>query len=645
MNQTDLNNQGLTNSPMRSPGAIRIAIKTCTPSKQNCLWGDTWFAMGLAKAFQRSGHHCAIHYREDWNQSGEEFDLTIHIKGLTPYQPVGGGVNVIWLISHPERHTPEELNQFDAVFCASRRYLDHIRPHLQRPCFYLPQAFDSALFRPPANPPRQEIDLLFVGVNYYHDKRRRIIEDVLAAGRAYNLWIIGQGWKGLVDQHYIKGDYILPHQLPNLYARAKIVLNDHHDTMRQWGFVNDRTYNLAAVKAFQIGNEMQELEQLGIVTYRSPKDLAVRLDHYLAHDAERQWRADVTHRRCRHLTFNHVAEQILTAARAIRKPSIAKPIRPAISESASIISAPNTPLVSVIMPAYNSERFIREAIDSILSQRFEQFELIVVDDGSTDQTVPIIRSYQDPRLRLIRQAHQYTAAATNRAIQEARGRFILGVDSDDKIEPNYLGQLVETARAYPDFDYYYPEIFKLMDADGRFQEPSWRYRDFEEASILPAFLFTRGFLPIPHPGALKRRAMFERTGLYRDQRNLIDFEFMTRNALNIRFKRAVNAVGYCYRWRPDSISRQMEHRNRHAAAALEAMVDQYEPHILCPPLREIPPEQRRIKFLRFAVGVFENYAKRHAEQGGQYYHHVAQRLWHDLLQIERKSNYRTCAFA
>jgi phenylacetate-CoA ligase len=308
-----------------------------------------------------------------------------------------------------------------------------------------------------------------------------------------------------------------------------------------------------------------------------------------------------------------------------------------LSSKCSIIPS-DPPLISVIMPAYNAERFIREAIDSVLAQTFEHFELIVVDDGSSDHTVPIIESIHDPRLRLIRQEHQYTAAATNRAIQEARGQYILGVDSDDKIEPDYLRQLVETANAYPDFDYYYPEIFKLMDADGRFQEPSWHYRDFSDTSILPAFLFTRGFLPIPHPGALKRRTMFERTGLYRDQKNLIDFEFMTRNALNIRFKRAVNAIGYCYRWRSDSISRQMEHRNRHAAAALEAMLDRYAPEILCPPLMNVPTEQRRIKFLRFAIGVFENHAKRHAGQGGQFYHCVAERLWRDLLRSEQKND-------
>ena len=92
------------------------------------------------------------------------------------------------------------------------------------------------------------------------------------------------------------------------------------------------------------------------------------------------------------------------------------------------------PLISVIMPAYNAERFIREAIDSVLAQTFEHFELIVVDDGSSDHTVPIIESIHDPRLRLIRQEHQYTAAATNRAIQEAAEQYILSVDSDDKIE-------------------------------------------------------------------------------------------------------------------------------------------------------------------------------------------------------------------
>ena len=77
--------------------------------------------------------------------------------------------------------------------------------------------------------------------------------------------------------------------------------------------------------------------------------------------------------------------------------------------------------VSVIMPAYNSEVYIRESIDSVLAQSFTDFELIVVDDGSTDATASIVESYADNRIRLIRQPNQGVSVARNTGIEAARG--------------------------------------------------------------------------------------------------------------------------------------------------------------------------------------------------------------------------------
>ncbi len=81
--------------------------------------------------------------------------------------------------------------------------------------------------------------------------------------------------------------------------------------MRQWGFINDRTYNLAAIKAFQICTCVEGLEELGIVTYSSPEDLHRKLDYYLEHRRERERMADIAHERCQHFTFTEAAKAIL----------------------------------------------------------------------------------------------------------------------------------------------------------------------------------------------------------------------------------------------------------------------------------------------------------------------------------------------
>ncbi len=83
------------------------------------------------------------------------------------------------------------------------------------------------------------------------------------------------------------------------------------------------------------------------------------------------------------------------------------------------------------MPVYNAEAYLRPAIESILDQSFTDFEFLIVDDGSTDHSVEIISSYNDPRIRLIQQENQGCYPARNRAIQEARGELLANMDADD----------------------------------------------------------------------------------------------------------------------------------------------------------------------------------------------------------------------
>src|SRR5687768_13986927 len=98
------------------------------------------------------------------------------------------------------------------------------------------------------------------------------------------------------------------------------------------------------------------------------------------------------------------------------------------------------PLVSVIMPAYNVEKFIQQSIDSVLGQTFSSWELIIIDDGSTDNTVPIVEENQarTDKILLIRQENKKQAAARNAGLRIAKGRWIAFLDSDDIWLPNKL---------------------------------------------------------------------------------------------------------------------------------------------------------------------------------------------------------------
>ena len=107
------------------------------------------------------------------------------------------------------------------------------------------------------------------------------------------------------------------------------------------------------------------------------------------------------------------------------------------------------PLVSVIIPTYNCEAYINETIDSILNQTYDNIELIIVDDGSTDKTCQIVESYGDS-IRLIRQKNARVCAARNRGINEAKGEYICLIDHDDFWYPNKIERQVDVFRDYPE---------------------------------------------------------------------------------------------------------------------------------------------------------------------------------------------------
>jgi glycosyltransferase involved in cell wall biosynthesis len=107
------------------------------------------------------------------------------------------------------------------------------------------------------------------------------------------------------------------------------------------------------------------------------------------------------------------------------------------------------PLVSVIIPTYNRGWIIKEAIDSVLAQDYRDFELIVVDDGSTDNTPEVLDAYRGT-IKVFRQENKGVSAARNRGIAEASGRFIAFLDSDDLWLPQKLSRQVEFFNTTPD---------------------------------------------------------------------------------------------------------------------------------------------------------------------------------------------------
>jgi glycosyltransferase involved in cell wall biosynthesis len=109
------------------------------------------------------------------------------------------------------------------------------------------------------------------------------------------------------------------------------------------------------------------------------------------------------------------------------------------------------PKVTVLMPAYNAGPFIGDAIRSVLAQTFPDFELLIINDGSTDHTESVIRSFTDPRIRLITQTNRGISAALNRGLAESRTPFIARFDADDGCYPDRLEMQYQFLSANPTY--------------------------------------------------------------------------------------------------------------------------------------------------------------------------------------------------
>lgn len=125
------------------------------------------------------------------------------------------------------------------------------------------------------------------------------------------------------------------------------------------------------------------------------------------------------------------------------------------------------PKVSVIIPCYNLGAYLDEAVVSVLQQTYTDFEIIVVNDGSTDpETVKLLAGYDKPKTRVIHTSNRGVSSARNRGVAEAKGKYILPLDADDKIGSNYLEQAVNVLETRPEVAIVYCERVLFGECEG-----------------------------------------------------------------------------------------------------------------------------------------------------------------------------------
>ncbi|RLB01895.1 MAG: glycosyltransferase family 2 protein [Deltaproteobacteria bacterium] len=120
------------------------------------------------------------------------------------------------------------------------------------------------------------------------------------------------------------------------------------------------------------------------------------------------------------------------------------------------------PQLSVTIPLYNKEKYIARALCSVLEQTFQNFEVIIIDDGSTDNGAEVIKSISDPRIKLIQQENAGVSAARNRGIKEAHTNLIAFLDADDEWKPKFLETILRLRKKFPEAGAYATAYEEVM---------------------------------------------------------------------------------------------------------------------------------------------------------------------------------------
>lgn len=201
------------------------------------------------------------------------------------------------------------------------------------------------------------------------------------------------------------------------------------------------------------------------------------------------------------------------------------------------------PLVSIVVPSYNHGRYLKEAIDSILAQDYPHVELIVIDDGSTDDSPQILASHAG-RFHREYQPNQGQVATLNRGWQMSKGDIIGYLSADDVLLPQSVSAAVQCLADNLDAVLSYSD-FNLLDPESavvrRVNTVECSYRDMAVRMLCP-----------PGPGAFFRRSAFEKAGLWHTgYKQLLDFEYWLRLGLHGRFVRIPRVLAG-YRVHPGS---------------------------------------------------------------------------------------------
>lgn len=279
-------------------------------------WGDTWFARDLATALNDLGQQAKVVSRAGANtEARDRDDVVVVLRGLraiTP-RPQSSATWLLWIISHPEEVSADEVHGYDAVFAASAHWSRAAELGAQP----LLQATNPARFTP--GRARDSGRPVFVGST--RGEFRPIVRDCRRAG--IDVDVYGVGWEAFLPAQEIAGTFVANAELPQVYASAPVVLNDHWADMAADGFLSNRLFDAVASGARVLSDRAVGLEEVfgdAVRTYRDadelPGLLTGDLDAVFGSPAQRRAAAE---RIARDHSFQARARQLIAAVEEQRR--------------------------------------------------------------------------------------------------------------------------------------------------------------------------------------------------------------------------------------------------------------------------------------------------------------------------------------
>jgi glycosyltransferase involved in cell wall biosynthesis len=186
----------------------------------------------------------------------------------------------------------------------------------------------------------------------------------------------------------------------------------------------------------------------------------------------------------------------------------------------------HNPAITVLMPAYNASKYIHEAISSVLAQSFTNFELLIVNDGSTDDTLAVIRSFNDARIHVINQANKGVAAALNNGLQHAQAPYIARFDADDICYLDRLQVQYDFITTHSDYSII-GSAADYVDVDGEYvfthQPAAYSYAEIRQLSYKVC--------PFIHSGVFYKKDVVINAGGYSEHAYTFEDHFLWANTL------------------------------------------------------------------------------------------------------------------